>query len=397
MTLTLLLDLDGTLLENDLDKFLPSYLDCLGEFMSDYVPPDHFIQNLLVSTSAMIQNIHPDQTLKEVFDLQFFPSLGLDESAIHKQFEDFYRLVFPTLSSVTHKKEDAIEFIQNAKSRGYNLVIATNPIFPMQAILERIDWAGLNPLDFQLITSYEQYHFAKPNPAYYAEILGVLGWPNEPIIMIGNHPEHDVHAAKQLGLTTFWINEYNQDLSSELHASGTFSDILPWIDQHNLKNTIESVENIESIKATLISTPAALNQIVSEIPEAIWIKRSVKSEWAPVEIICHLRDVDREVNLSRIMQVISQNNPFVAGVDTDPWAEERNYICQDGNEALREFTALRKKIFETISPLTQSDWKKPARHSIFGPTDLREILKIIATHDRLHLHQLVKSLAIQVQ
>ena len=56
-------------------------------------------------------------------------------------------------------------------------MVATNPIFPRKAILHRLSWAGLAPeqVPFALITDYERFHFAKPNPAFFAEILAQLG------------------------------------------------------------------------------------------------------------------------------------------------------------------------------------------------------------------------------
>jgi FMN phosphatase YigB (HAD superfamily) len=56
-----------------------------------------------------------------------------------------------------------------------------------------------------MIPSYETFHFAKPNPAYFAEFLAQLGWPKTPIVMVGNDVESDIGAARQLGLPVFWM------------------------------------------------------------------------------------------------------------------------------------------------------------------------------------------------
>ena len=55
------------------------------------------------------------------------------------------------------------------------MVLATNSIFPRIATENRIRWAGLEPDDFALITTYENSTYCKPNPAYYREVLGKLG------------------------------------------------------------------------------------------------------------------------------------------------------------------------------------------------------------------------------
>ena len=54
---------------------------------------------------------------------------------------------------------------QSSKEKGYQLVLATM-LFSQEATLARIEWAGLNKNDFVLITTYEDFHYAKPNLGY---------------------------------------------------------------------------------------------------------------------------------------------------------------------------------------------------------------------------------------
>jgi hypothetical protein len=49
-------------------------------------------------------------------------------------------------------------------------------------------------------------------------------------------------------------------------------------------------------------------------------------------------------------------------------------------------------ILEKLSP---AEWELPARHAIFGPTHLFEMVEITSAHDRLHVEQLRKELAIR--
>ena len=34
------------------------------------------------------------------------------------------------------------------------------------------------------------------------------------------------------------------------------------------------------------------------------------------------------------------------------------------------------------------EWKRKARHAIFGPTDLQELVKFMVEHDKLHIRQI---------
>jgi hypothetical protein len=109
------------------------------------------------------------------------------------------------------------------------------------------------------------------------------------------------------------------------------------------------------------------------------------------EIICHLRDVEREVNLRRIRKLLAEEDPFLAGEVTDRWVEERHCSEQDGHQALVDFTKARKEVIGLLSSL-QAEWSRTARHAIFGPTTLLELIGFVAGHDRAHIQQIWKAM-----
>ena len=115
-------------------------------------------------------------------------------------------------------------------------------------------------------------------------------------------------------------------------------------------------------------------------------------EWSAVEVLCHLRDVEQEVNLVRLEKVMESENPFIAGQDTDRWAIDRQYILQDCLDALGAFQQTRIELLARLEALSEEDWQRPVRHAIFGPTRLVELINIIAGHDRLHVRQVMKAL-----
>jgi hypothetical protein len=85
--------------------------------------------------------------------------------------------------------------------------------------------------------------------------------------------------------------------------------------------------------------------------------------------------------------VLEQDNPFLSAKNTDPWAEERQYNRQDGPAALQAFLQTRAELMALLDGLSAEDWQRPARHAIFGPTDLRELTTFLAGHDRLHVRK----------
>jgi FMN phosphatase YigB (HAD superfamily) len=390
LTVTLLLDLDDTLLGNSVEVFLPAYMQALARYVDPVVPSGVFLPTLLYATRQMVQNVDPDCRLKDVFDAHFYPRLGKQPEELEEVFARFYRDVFPMLRLLTRQKPEAIELVQAALERNYQLAIATSPLFPLHAVEQRLEWAGLpaERYPFKLITSYEVFHFAKPNPAYLAETLAYLGWPAIPI-MVGNDHLDDITCAQELGIASYWVSdEAASGASDSKHGVGNLANLLDWIDSQPPEALAPDFSQPSSISAILRATPAALQNLTDRLPPVAWSERPHPEEWSLTEILCHLRDVELEVNLPRLEKLVAERNPFIAGQDTDRWAEERFYLHQDGQAALGRFAGARKALLATLSTLAPDDWLRTARHTIFGPTDLRELAGIIAAHDRLHIQQL---------
>ncbi len=398
MTLTLLFDLDNTLLANQVGEFVPTYLQALAGYLSGLVEPGRLVSALMNATRKMSANLLPECTLEQVFDNAFYPSIGFDKEALGQPIDQFYAEVFPTLRTMTRPKPEAVSLVDEAFRRGYRIAIATAPLFPLTAIQQRLDWAGL-PVDryrFAMVPSFESFHFAKPNPEYLAEIMARLGWPEGPVVMVGDELDNDIQMAQRTGLAAYWIKaDSSLDHLEGCTAlgSGNLTGLLPWIDSLPPQSILPDYESRAAILATLRSTTAVINDLYSQVDATSWNQRPASGEWGLTEIICHLRDVDIEVNLPRLQLVIQETNPFVPGRDTDRLAEERQYIKQDGVQAMAHFKAARQKLISLLSGLEPDGWQRPARHAIFGPTRLQELANIIAGHDRLHIQQILQTIA----
>lgn len=397
MSITLLVDLDDTLLINNTNRFLPAYLNAFCGFVAEAIEPDVFMPAILHGTEMMIKNLRPDRTLQQVWDADFFAAVDIDPQEFYGIASTFYEDEFPKLRHLTGYQPEAREFIESALERGYRMAVTTNPLFPITAINQRIGWAGLSDLvdSFELVTSFEDFHFSKPNPAFYAEVLGHLGWPDEAVLVVGDDLERDIHAGAMMGLATYWIAHASQGrVKKSVLADGTggINAVLPWLDGMDPDQLIPDYEIATAMSATLRSTPAVIDSLMNSRKGISWTSRPAEDEWCPTEIVCHLRDVDRDVNLPRVKHVLKETNPFLSAEDTDRWAEERDYICQDSSQALQEFIELRLALLDILSDLSEGDWQRPARHSIFGRTNLGELVSIITGHDRLHIKQLTTSL-----
>lgn len=232
----LLVDLDDTLLQNSMEVFAPPYYKALSAYLAEYVSPQIMLPKLLEGTEAMLKNTNPSLSLEHAFDQVFYPGIGLSKERIRPCLNDFYDTIFPTLKEYTKEIPAAIEMIHDALQIGLKIVVATNPLFPLKAIYHRLDWAGLSPknIPYTLISSYETFHFTKPNPAYYKEILTKLDIKSDECVMVGNDLENDIQPAKSAGIRCFRIEiQKSSSGRKDGYMAGTQDQVIPWIKSLN--------------------------------------------------------------------------------------------------------------------------------------------------------------------
>lgn len=203
-----LFDLDDTLLGNNMDIFLAHYFPAISEYFKPYIKQQEFLKELLYSTRAMIENTDKNITNREVFWSVFCERTGIEREIIEPAVSEFYREDFAKLVSTTERRAVAKELVQFCFDQDWSVVIATNPLFPLQAIEHRLEWAGVPADVFQygLITAYENMHATKPSLTYYEEILDSIGVRSDRAIMVGDDWENDIVPANKVGLLTYWIS-----------------------------------------------------------------------------------------------------------------------------------------------------------------------------------------------
>ena len=228
----LLFDVDGTLLPMDMDNFIKLYFGSLCKRFSPVlgIEPEMLTKVIWKGTSAMIKN-DGSASNREVFWKVASEACGMDLSVYEKDFDNYYENEFIAAKQASSANPYAKKCIELAKSKGYRLIAATNPVFPEVASRRRIEWAGLDPEDFEYITTYDNSGFAKPNIKYYQEICEKCSIKPEESLMVGNDVDEDMCSA-QLGFDTYLItdcivNKSNKDLS--LIKNGSFEDFYNYL------------------------------------------------------------------------------------------------------------------------------------------------------------------------
>lgn len=228
----ILFDLDGTLLPMQQDDFTTAYFNGLSKKLAPYgYEPKRLVGGVWQGTKAMVKN-DGTQTNEQVFWKEFASLFGDKVYEDIDRFNEFYETDFDKLKSYCGYNEQANKTVRALNEKGYTLVIASNPVFPMTAQKKRMSWAGVNPDDFALITSYENSHYCKPNPQYYKEIAERLGVKPSDCLMVGNDTTEDA-AAKLMGmdfflLTDCLLNKESKDISK--FRRGSFAQLLNYIE-----------------------------------------------------------------------------------------------------------------------------------------------------------------------
>ena len=227
-------DLDGTLLPMNQDLFLKLYFGSISNKLSKY-GYDHkkLVNAIMEGTKAMFLNNGTD-TNENVFWKVFESIYGVGSRKDEPLFEEYYHTDFISAKEGCGYNKYAGKVISKLKEKGYKLVLATNPIFPKVATLQRIKWAGLNEDDFEIITTYENSSFCKPNLNYYLELCERLNVNPSDCMMVGNDVNEDM-ITTELGMDVFLIetdllNRDNKDIS--VYNKGSLLDLIHYIENN---------------------------------------------------------------------------------------------------------------------------------------------------------------------
>ena len=230
---TILFDLDGTLLPMVQDEFVNYYYRLLINKLKPFdIDPELFIRALNAGAYSMVLN-DGSRTNAEAFWIGYLKVMKVKHEGIEEAILDFYGHEFNQAIAATQPSPLAREIIDLGHQKGWRLILATSPLFPRIAVINRIKWAGLEESDFEYITSYENCHWCKPSPGFYQELIERLNIDPREAMMIGNDPGEDM-VAGQLGFTTYLVTdtlENRSGMSFEPDYRGSMKELKEFLSQ----------------------------------------------------------------------------------------------------------------------------------------------------------------------
>jgi len=204
----ILFDLDGTLVDVDMNRFVPIYLRRLTAYMSAHVNPARAIQTLHHAVAAMFANTDANKTLESILLDVLESELTISAELYAACLEQFCQNDLEELRPLVTGHPLSPQLIEASLTNGWDVVLATNPIFPRAVIDARLAWGELSGEDFHHVTAYETAHFCKPSARFFEEILQQLQLPAEACLMVGNDTLHDL-SASQVGMQTCLLTPWS--------------------------------------------------------------------------------------------------------------------------------------------------------------------------------------------
>jgi FMN phosphatase YigB (HAD superfamily) len=203
-------DLDGTLIEVDMERFIPAYLRRLADRLAPYAEPQRALKTLRTATLAMLGETDGTRTLEELLRDQLAGRLQLPWEGYREALVAFCREDLPELQPLVRPHPLARELVESCLARGWQVVLATNPIFPREVVAARLAWGDLADLPFAPITSYENSRYCKPHSGFFHDLITQLDLPPRACLMVGNDSCHDL-AAGRVGMPTCLLTTWRID------------------------------------------------------------------------------------------------------------------------------------------------------------------------------------------
>jgi hypothetical protein len=138
--------------------------------------------------------------------------------------------------------------------------------------------------------------------------------------------------------------------------------------------------------------PDVVDRLLDGLDAAAWRARPAPKEWAPVEILCHLRDEETEDFGARVRVVVEGGTAFVP-IDPERWAVERRYHEASGPAVLADFRARRTASLAFLAGVAPARLTATVIQPRAGTLSGLDVLAAWVAHDRLHLAQLAGTLA----
>ena len=142
--------------------------------------------------------------------------------------------------------------------------------------------------------------------------------------------------------------------------------------------------------STLKETPSQLKGALAGVPKKLQQWNPAPGKWSILQIICHMRDMEKEAYLTRYKRILEEDTPSLPDLDGDTLALERGYQELKLGDVVRDWKSARKESLKLLKRVKGGQWQRVGTHEADGPLTMEELLHRHAVgNDRAHLNQIL--------
>ncbi|MCK5740185.1 HAD family hydrolase [bacterium] len=242
-------DIDNTLILFEESELFGNYMQALSSHFSAIMPPDIFLKKTITSSQNLLKNRGQKPNMDFFLDY-FCQDITVSREKTWQIFENYYQTEYDNLRTLVKITPAVRQTLQLLANDGQKLVLASNPMFPELVQRMRANWAGLENVKFDFVSSIENASFCKPQPEYYLEICQKINIAPENALMVGDDPINDLAAADS-GLKTFLTTDSKTGVNAELSLS------------HELRSGINATHYTPTASGRLSEVPAFIETLNS--------------------------------------------------------------------------------------------------------------------------------------
>jgi len=139
----------------------------------------------------------------------------------------------------------------------------------------------------------------------------------------------------------------------------------------------------------MVNSTEIIRALTANVSQAEAQIRPTTEDWSILEVMCHLRDEEREDFREHLDFILHPQNREWLKIDPQGWITSRKYNQQNFEEIRENFFEERRKSLDWLIDLVDVDWDT-SYDSEFGPFSAGEMFACWVAHDNLHIRQLVE-------
>jgi hypothetical protein len=145
----------------------------------------------------------------------------------------------------------------------------------------------------------------------------------------------------------------------------------------------------QEILKSLRASPVIAGALVAGLDDERIRWRPAPGEWAVIEVVAHMADVDERAH-ARLRHMLEEDNPLLPAFDQDALAVERGYISMDLPGQLARYRQSRAAHTADLPGLDQRQWQRTGRHEAAGDLTVELYEAHVASEDVDHLAQIAR-------